>query len=38
MIYEGICSCGELYVGETIRNVETRWSEYNAPRDKSNPS
>ena len=23
-IYKGICSCGETYVGETIRNVEER--------------
>ena len=27
-IYEGICSCGENHVGETIRNVEIRWSEH----------
>ena len=25
-IYKGICSCGETYIGETIRNVEERWS------------
>ena len=23
-IYKGICSCGEIYIGETIRNVEER--------------
>ena len=33
-IYEGIRSCRESYVGETIKNVETRWSEHN----KSSPS
>ena len=37
-IYERICSCGKSYIGETIRNVKTRRSEHNAPRDKSNPS
>ncbi|XP_066925101.1 uncharacterized protein [Clytia hemisphaerica] len=26
-IYEGTCSCGLNYIGETQRNVETRWSE-----------
>ena len=25
-IYKGVCSCGETYIGETIRNVEERWS------------
>ena len=29
-----VCSCKESYVSETIRNVETRWGGYNAPRDK----
>ena len=37
-IYEGTCSCGEKYVGETKRNVETRWMEHNTPNDKSNPA
>ena len=23
-IYKGVCSCGESYIGETIRNVEVR--------------
>ena len=23
-IYEGICSCSESYVGETITNIKTR--------------
>ena len=37
-IYKGVCICGETYIGETIRNVETRWKEHNTPSDKSNPS
>ena len=30
-IYEGICICGEKYIGETKRNVEIRWIEHNTP-------
>ena len=37
-ISKGICSCGESYTGETIRNVEVRWEEHNNPMNKSNPS
>ena len=37
-IYEGICSCGKTYIGETIRNVEERCSEYNSPNNKSEPA
>ena len=37
-IYEGICICGEKYIGETKRNVEIRWMEYNTPSNKSNPA
>ena len=37
-IYDENCSCGESYVGKTMRNVQTRWCEHNAPCDKSNPS
>ena len=37
-IYKGVCTCGETYIGETIRNVEIRWKEHNIPSDKSNPS
>ena len=36
-IYEGICICGEKYIGETKRNVEIRWMEHNTPSVKSNP-
>ena len=25
VIYEGVCSCQESYIGETVRNVEIRW-------------
>ena len=37
-IYQGICSCGETYIRQTIRNVETRWNEHNMPSEKSNAS
>ena len=37
-IYEGACSCGSLYVGETKRNVAVRWAEHNDPRGSSEPS
>ena len=28
MIYKGVCSCQESYIGETGRTVETRWQEH----------
>ena len=28
VIYEGTCSCGDKYIGETKRNVEVRWKEH----------
>ena len=28
VIYEGVCSCQESYIGETVRNVEIRWQEH----------
>ena len=37
-IYNGVCSFGKSYIGETIRNVEVRWNEHNNPIKKSNPS
>ena len=37
-IYSGKCSCGETYIGETVRNVETRWSEHNKLTGNSEPS
>ena len=36
--YRRVCTCGEAYIGEIIRNVETRWKERNIPSNKSNPS
>ena len=37
-IYKDICSCGETYIGETIRNVEERWSEHKSADNKSEPA
>ena len=37
-IYEGVCSCGENYVGETERNVETRWAEHENINHNSEPA
>ena len=37
-IYKDVCTCGESYIGETIRNVEVRWDEHYNPVNKSNPS
>ena len=37
-IYHSVSSCGETYIGETNRNVETRWNEHNMSSEKSNPS
>ena len=28
VISEGVCSCQEPYIGETVKNVKTRWQEY----------
>ena len=27
-IFEGVCSCKENYIGETKRNVMTRWNDH----------
>ena len=35
VIYKGTSSCGESYIGETIRNVSIRWEEHNVPTNKS---
>ena len=35
VIYKGTCSCGETYIGETIRNASIRWEEHNDPTKKS---
>ena len=37
-IYQEVCSCGPIYIGETKRNVELRWSEHDDPRGKSEPA
>ena len=37
-IYCGKCQCGEDYVGETIRNTATRWSEDNNLTHKPEPA
>ena len=37
-IYYVKCQCGEDYIGETIRNTATRWSEHNNPTHKSEPA
>ena len=38
VIYKGICSCGETYVGETIRNCKIRWEEHNDISKNSEPA
>ena len=35
IIYYGVCSCGQDYVGETIRNASIRWNEHNTGKDKN---
>ena len=37
-IYEGVCICGENYIGETIRNVDIRWREHQDLRKDSEPA
>ena len=37
-IYMGECSCGKTYIGETKRNVHTRWNEHNNPNQSSEPA
>ena len=38
IIYEGICSCNETYIGESDRNVCIRWSEHDNIKKTSEPS
>ena len=38
VVYHGICSCGNDYIGETIKNVVTRIDEHAQPNSKSKPS
>ena len=34
-MYEGACTCGEIYIGETDRIFEIRWHEYDTPADNN---
>ena len=38
VVYEGTCSCGETYIGETKRNASARWEERNNPTKNSEPA
>ena len=38
VIYEGKCSCGRQYIGETIRNSDIRWNEHESTTGKSQPA
>ena len=38
VVYHGICSCGNNYIGENIRKVVTRIDEHEQPNSKSEPS
>ena len=38
VIYEGVCSCQESYIGETVRNVEIRWQEHEDTQKDLEPS
>ena len=37
-IYEGICSSSGNNIGETKRNVGTRWNEHENPNEDSEPA
>ena len=38
VIYEGVCSCQESYIRETVRNVEIRWQELENAQENSEPT
>ena len=38
MIYEEVCYCQESYIGETVRNIEIRWQEYEDTQKDSEPA
>ena len=38
VIYKGVCSCGDVYIGETDRNCDVRWAEHDIPSEKSEPA
>ena len=37
-IYKGVGSCGDTWIGETIRNVEEHWSEHNSADNEWEPA
>ena len=38
VFYQGICSCGNNYIGEIIRNAVTRIDQHKQPNGESEPS
>ena len=38
VIYKGKCSCNELYMGQTERIADIRWTEHNQPSKRSDPA
>ena len=38
MVFEGVCSCQESYIGENVRNVESRWQEHEDTQKNSKPA
>ena len=38
VIYEGTCTCGKSYIGETKRNAASRWKEHTNPKLNSEPA
>ena len=38
VVYEGVCSCGEVYIGETAKCIHLRTAEHEDTRKVSEPS
>ena len=38
MVNEGVCSCQESYINETVRKVEIRWQEHKDIQKNSEPA
>ena len=38
VIYEGVCSCQESCIGETVRNIEKNWQEHEDAQKDSEPA
>ena len=38
VVYRGNCSCGDNYLGQTMRNVEVRIDEHSNPYNDSEPA